>query len=56
MEDRIVASELKRTEKIVKTVQGDERLFLSPEGRKYIIVGNTAKRLGAKTKLGFSIS
>ena len=48
-------SDLKRTGRIVKTVQGPERLFKGPQGGKYIVVGRTAKRLGIKTKTGFSI-
>ena len=51
----VSAKDLKPTKRTVKTVQGTERLYLSPMGAKYIVVGNTAKRLGAKTKLGYSI-
>jgi len=51
----VITRDLKPTKRTVKTVQGTERLYLSPMGAKYILVGNRAKRLGAKTKSGYSI-
>lgn len=51
----VSAKDLKPTKRTIKTVQGTEKLYHSPQGAKYILVGNRAKRLGTKTKSGYSI-
>ena len=48
-------NDLRRTGRIIKTVQGPERLFIDARGRRFIVVGNTVKILGKRTKRGFNV-
>ena len=47
--------DLRRTGRVVKTNIGPERLFLGPRDGKYIVIGRTAKMLGKRTKLGYTV-